>query len=154
MSEEIEIHGLKELDDQLLNLAIEGQKNALNSALFWASKPLFDDMKANTPSEPGEDTLKRKNTRMKQIYHYTRRWRSREGEDGNSVTVNVGYRMRGMWYVPSKGLWFLHEREFGSSRKAPLGWMRSAANKNWKTVVDRFQQRLLHRIKKIEERAK
>ena len=111
-------------------------------------------MKSNTPIEGGEDFLKRKNTRKKQIYHYTKRWRSREGEDGNSATVNVGYRMRGMWYVPKKGLWFLHDKEFGNARQAPLGWMRNAANKNWKEVVERFQQRLAHRIKKLEQKAK
>lgn len=151
MTEEIKIHGLDELDKKFKELDVMTSRKILRASLMWASKPMWEEMK-NTPFDPkGFDFFRLKDRRFS-FKTFTRRWHSRDGKtDGYSAQVNIGYRMRGIWYIPAKGIRYLTELEFGTEDKAPLAWMRRAASSQWQAVVDRFAQRLSYRFKKLEK---
>lgn len=151
MSEEIKIHGLDELDKKFKQLEVATSKKILRQSLLWAAKPLFEQMRDSSPNK-GEDFLKKKAHRFS-IKKETKRWLSRENKsDGYSAQVNVGYRMRGVWYAARKGVWWIAQQEFGTKDSMPLSWMRRAADDNWNNVVDRFTQRIQYRFKKLEKK--
>jgi len=151
MTEEIKIHGLDELDKKFKQLEVATSKKILRQSLLWAAKPLYEQMRDSAPNE-NEDFLKRKDRKFS-IKDETKRWLSRDGKsDGYSAQVNVGYRMRGVWYAARKGVWWIAQQEFGTKDSMPLSWMRRAADANWKNVVDRFSQRLQYRFKKLEKK--
>jgi hypothetical protein len=151
MTDEIKIHGLDELDKKFGDLEVATSTKVLRQSLLWASKPLFEQMRDSSPNK-GEDFLKKKGERFS-IKNATKRWLSRENKsDGYSAQVNVGYRMRGVWYAAKKGVWWIAQQEFGTKDSMPLSWMRRSADANWKNVVDRFTQRIQYRLKKLEKK--
>jgi hypothetical protein len=151
MKDEIQVHGLDELEKSLNELEAATTGKILRQSLFWASKPMFEEMRDSSPNE-NADFLKRKGSRFS-IRNETKRWLSRQNKsDGHSAQVNVGYRMRGVWYAAKKDVWWIAQQEFGSKDAMPLSWMRRSAENRWKEVVDRFAQRIQYRIKKLEKK--
>tara|TARA_B110000196_G_scaffold317906_1_gene332076 strand:- start:10632 stop:11087 length:456 start_codon:yes stop_codon:yes gene_type:complete len=151
MKTEIKVHGLDELEKSLKQLETATTSKILRQSLFWAAKPMFEEMRDSAPNK-NEDFLKKKNARFS-IRDETKRWLSRQNKsDGNSAQVNIGYRMRGVWYAAKKGVWWIAEQEFGTKDAMPLSWMRRSAENRWQEVVDRFGQRIQYRIKKLEKK--
>lgn len=59
-----EVEGLKELEQQLLDLGAIGAKKALRMSMMKATKPILDNMKQRVPTKSGQlrKTIKRKFT--------------------------------------------------------------------------------------------
>ena len=147
MKEDVEIHGLDELEAKLKQLELATTRKILRSALLWAAKPMWEKMRDTAPVgiDPKYLERKKKKGRDFSVKGETKRWNSRDGKtDNHSAQVNVGYRLKKVWYVMLL--------EMGTKNMAPKGWMRRAADSTWQEVVNRFGQRIAYRIKKLEKK--
>ncbi len=146
MTEEIKIHGLDELDKKFAQLEVATSRKVLRSALSWAVKPILETMRDTAPAGDDEAYL-RKKAKLKRdfsIASETKRWLSRDSKNGKySAQVNVGYRLKKVWWVGML--------ELGTKHITPMGWMRKAADKHWEYVVARFKKRLQYQFKRLEK---
>lgn len=147
MSEEIKIHGLDELDKQFGRLDVITSRKILRQSLSWAAKPLFETMRDTAPVGTDEEYLAQKSKKKRDfsIKSETKRWLSRDSQNQEySAQVNVGYRLKNVWWVGML--------ERGTKHITPRRWMKRAADKHWQEVVARFKQRIQYRIKKLEKK--
>jgi len=148
----IEVHGLKELEAELLELGAKIAGSELRGALNVAGKIVADAMKANAPvysDGPSHAfTVDGKRvtvpagyirSRIKRSSRLNARGVSRYGFRGNSIAkVKIGVRD-----VP-----YIGAIEFGAENRAPNPFIRRSLLENVEPVTNKFKQELRRRIDK------
>ena len=151
MNPSIEIHGLKQLEKNLLALGAELGAKTFRAALMDAAEPLKQEIINNTPVGKYEErivkTKKGGSVRITPGFMKSRvKKRSsinRKGSASRKFNKNTSAIVRvGVFRVPYAGF-----VEFGTSKAAAQPFVRPAAVSQFSNVTNIFKQRLQHRIK-------
>ncbi len=137
MSEEV-IEGLDGLEEVIKELDVVTSQKALRNALMYSSKPMLDDMKANTPYDDSDENEDRKH-----LVDYVKR--SSKKSNGNyAALVKVGVISRTLAPIA-----FM--LNYGTKHIEPNPWLNNAAQNNVSTTIKRFVEKLRKNLEKAKK---
>jgi HK97 gp10 family phage protein len=151
---DIQVRGLKELEDRLVGMGTVAGTKAMRSAMFTATKPILDQAKATAPTRSGA---------LKQALARTFSVKTNAGSffssgEGSKFNVSVGPKVRNRTAValynlvykprrPRKGIYHGHFLEFGTKRGTKAtNWLRNALQSQAPRAVAKLAEALKKRI--------
>lgn len=150
---DIEVKGLKELEDRLIELGAVAGMKAMRSAMFTASKPTLDQAKATAPVRSG--ALRESITRTFSAASKT------GSKEGSRFSVRIGPKVKNRTAIalynlvyrlkrPRRGIFYGHFLEFGTNAGTKAThWLRNALQ----ATAARSAQLLAETLKKRIEAA-
>lgn len=150
----IKVHGLRELEQKLIEIGSVAGTKAMRSAMFSASKPILDRAKANAPTRSG--ALRHALSRtfaVKSLGGY------RFGDlPGSRFSILVGPKVKNRTAIalynlvykprrPRRGIFYGHFLEFGTSRGTRrTDFLRRAIEASASEAVNKLAEVLRKRI--------
>lgn len=145
---EVEVEGLKELEDNLSQLPEDLAKKVLRAAARKAMQSMRDRVAANTPR--GSAPLKKGRTvRLAEGILMSATLRS-DGVKGASILVRVGLRVR----PKEQSVFYGRFLEFGTAKMAARPFMRPAFDTEKENVLRAFAIELEKGIETVARKAK
>lgn len=147
---DVQVKGLKELEDRLIEIGSVAGTKAMRSALFTATKPILDQAKATAPKRSGALGVA-----------LTRSFVTEAGsESGSKFTVKIGPKSKNRTAValynlvykpkrPRRGIFYGHFLEFGTRRGTKAThWLRNALQSRATQAVESLSGALKKAIDK------
>lgn len=133
----VQIDGLKELEQKLLQMSPKLAKNGLRAAVAAGSRVIANEAKKNVPVDTG---VLRRAIFMKQI---------REESGNSKQTFYVGVRKGKGERKKNRDGWYFHMVEFGTKKMAARPFLRPAFESRRVEAAEVIKRRLAERIAKI-----